>query len=65
VSLVLGAAGLAVGGGGIAAALLAVAGIAAVVGAGLVWRARRQEPRPWRSGDTSHYERRAGERPKA
>lgn len=65
VSLVLGAVGLAAGAGSAAAALLAGAGCGAVVGAGLVWRARRQEPRPWRSGDTGHYERRAEERPKA
>lgn len=65
VSLVLGAAGLSIGRGAGAVALLAGAGCAAVVGAGLIWRARRQEPRPWRPGDSSHYERRSGARPEA
>jgi hypothetical protein len=61
-SLLLAAVGLGVRGGSITAALLATAAVAAVVGAGLLWRSRRQEPHPWRAGDTSHYERRVAQR---
>jgi hypothetical protein len=61
-SLLVAAVGLGVGGGSIAAALLAIAAVAAVVGVGLLWRSRRQEPHPWRVGDTSHYERRVAQR---
>lgn len=61
-SLLLVAVGLGVAGGSITAVLLATAAGAAVVGAGLLWRSRRQEPHPWRTGDTSHYERRVAQR---
>jgi hypothetical protein len=57
-SLLLAAVGLSLRGGSIASALLAAAAVATGVGVGLVWRSRRQESRPWRRGDTSHYERR-------
>ncbi len=61
-SLLLAAVGLGLRGGSIPTALLATAAIAAGVGIGLVWRSLRQEPRPWRGGDTSHYERRMARR---
>jgi hypothetical protein len=61
-SLLLAAVGLSVKGGSGPAALLATAAGAAGVGAGLLWRSRRQEPHPWRLGDTSHYERRVAQR---
>jgi hypothetical protein len=61
-SLLVAAVGLGLRGGGTAAALLATAAGAAVVGAGLLWRSRRREPRPWRAADTSHYERRLAQR---
>jgi hypothetical protein len=61
-SLLLAAVGLGLRGGSIAAALLATAGGAVSVGAGLLWRSRQREPRPWRAGDTSHYERRLAQR---
>jgi hypothetical protein len=61
-SLLLAAVGLGLRGGSIAAALLATAAGAAAVGAGLLWRSRRREPRPWRASDTSHYERRWAQR---
>jgi hypothetical protein len=61
-SLLLAAIGLGLRGGSIAAALLSTAGGAVVVGAGLLWRSRQREPRPWRAGDTSHYERRLAQR---
>jgi hypothetical protein len=61
-SLLLAAVGLGLRGGSIAAALLATAAGAVVVGAGLFWGSRRREPRPWRAGDTSHYERRWAQR---
>jgi hypothetical protein len=61
-SLLLAAVGLGLRGGSLAAALLSTAAGAAVVGAGLFWRSRRREPRPWRAGDTSHYERRWAQR---
>jgi hypothetical protein len=61
-SLLFTAVGLGVGGGSISAVLLAAAGAAAGVGTGLLWRSRRREPRPWRAGDPSHYERRATHR---
>ena len=62
--LFLVAIGLGLGGGSIATALLAIAAGAAGVGVGLLWRSRRQEPHPWRVGDTSHYERRGAHRQK-
>jgi hypothetical protein len=61
-SLLLAAVGLGAGGGRITIALLATAAGAAVVGGGLLWRSRRQEPHPWRAGDLSHYERRVAQR---
>jgi hypothetical protein len=61
-SLLLAAVGLGVRGGSITTALLATAAAAAGVGVGLLWRARRQEPHPWRVGDMSHYERRVAQR---
>ncbi|HYY61061.1 MAG TPA: hypothetical protein VE756_06700 [Burkholderiales bacterium] len=39
--------------------LLVPAAAASIVGFVLLWLSRRREPRPWRSGDVSHYERRA------
>jgi hypothetical protein len=57
-SLVLAAVGLGLGRGNVTAALLAAAAGAAVAGAGLLWRSEQGEPRPWRVGDPSHYERR-------
>jgi hypothetical protein len=63
-SLLLAAVGLGLRGGSIAAALLATAAGTAVVGAGLLWRSREREPRPWRAGDTRHYERRLVPRPR-
>lgn len=61
-SLLLAALGLGGRVGSIPTALLATAAVAAGVGMGLVWRSRRQEPLPWRAGDTSHYERRMAQR---
>jgi hypothetical protein len=58
-SLLLTAVGLGMRGGSISAVLLTAAAGAASVGTGLLWRSRRREPRPWRAGDRSHYERRA------
>jgi hypothetical protein len=63
-SLLLAAVGLALGGGGVATALLAAAIAAGLVGVGLMWRSRRREPRPWRVDDRSHYERRSVQRSK-
>jgi hypothetical protein len=63
-SLLLAVVGLGPAGGSVAAALLATAAGAAVVGAGLLWRSRRRERRPWRVEDASHYERRLAQRPK-
>lgn len=62
-SLLLAASALGLGDGNLAAALLAAAAAAAVAGAGLLWRSHRREARPWRVGDTSHYERRFAQRP--
>jgi hypothetical protein len=49
-------------GGGLAAPLLAAAGVCGVLGLALLWQSRRREPRPWRPGDPVHYERRRTER---
>lgn len=62
-SLLLAAGGLGSRGGSVAVALLGAAAAAAAAGAGLLWRARWREPRPWRAGDTNHYERRLAPRP--
>jgi hypothetical protein len=61
-SLLLAAAGLGVSVDSVAAALLVTAAGAAAVGAGLLWRSRRREPRPWRTDDVTHYERRLAQR---
>jgi hypothetical protein len=64
-SLLLAAVGLGGSGGSIPTVLLATAAVSAAVGAGLVQRSRWQEPRPWRVGDTGHYERRVAQRKQA
>jgi hypothetical protein len=58
VSLLLAGVGLGAAAGSLQIALLAAAGAAAAVGAGLLWRSHRREPHPWRSHDAGHYERR-------
>jgi hypothetical protein len=58
-SLLFAAIGLGLGDRSLAGGLLTVAAAAAVAGVGLLWRSHRREGRPWRAGDTSHYERRA------
>ena len=55
-SLVLAATGLASEGGFYA--MIALSGLAALVGMALLWRSRQTEPRPWRPEDRDHYERR-------
>jgi hypothetical protein len=61
-SLLLAIGGLALG-GGTAASLLLIASVAAcILGIGLLWRSHLREPRPWRAGDPSHYERRSERR---
>jgi hypothetical protein len=62
VSLLLAATGLGGTGGSDRTVLLAIAALAAAVGVALVWRSRREEPRPWRVSDTRHYERRVARR---
>jgi hypothetical protein len=50
----------------LAALGLVIAALAASIsGFALLWLSHRREPRPWRLGDVSHYERRAGARTKA
>jgi hypothetical protein len=61
-SLLLAVAGLGLDGGSLAAALLATAAVAGVLGLGLVWQSRQREPRPWRVDDPNHYERRRTQR---
>jgi uncharacterized membrane protein len=63
-SLLLAIVGLGLDGGSIATALLAISVAASLLGLGLLWRSRQREPRPWRIDDVTHYERRAGHRPK-
>jgi hypothetical protein len=63
-SLLLAVVGLGLGEGGLATALLSASAAAAILGIGLLWQSHRREPRPWRAGDASHYERRSAERPK-
>ncbi len=65
VSFLLAAVGLGLAVASVATALLVTAAGAAAVGAGLLWRSGRREPRPWRSEDVSHYERRLAQRPKS
>jgi len=64
VSLLLAAVGLGVAGASVAPVLLIAAGGTAAAGAGLLWRSRRREPRPWRLEDGIHYERRFARRPR-
>jgi hypothetical protein len=59
-SLVLAAIGL--HGAVFAGVLLAAAAVGAVTGCIVLWQSRRREPRPWRSGDRFHYERRRRDR---
>jgi hypothetical protein len=61
-SLFLAAMGLGLAVASVAPALLIAAGGIAAVGAGLLWQSRRREPRPWRTDDVSHYERRFAQR---
>jgi hypothetical protein len=63
-SLLLAATGLETENPSLAATLLTVAIAAAVAGTGLLWRSHRREARPWRVGDTNHYERRSALRPR-
>ena len=63
-SLALAVAGLGLGEGNVANALLGASIAAAILGIGLLWQSHRREPRPWRLDDASHYERRSVERPK-
>jgi len=58
------ALGLAAFGLTLQSTLLVPALAASIVGCVLLWLSRRREPRPWRAGDVSHYERRAVARPK-
>jgi hypothetical protein len=62
VSLLLAAVGMGLAPASVAPVLLVAAGGTAAVGAGLLWRSRRREPRPWRIDDVSHYERRFAQR---
>lgn len=64
-SLLLAAVGLGGRGGSISTVLLATSAVVAGVGVGLLWRSRWREPRPWRVGDTSRYERRVAQRKRA
>jgi hypothetical protein len=61
-ALLFAAAGLAMRGEGANSTLLAVAVVAGMLGLGLLWRSRRTEPRPWRTEDPDHYERRGAQR---
>jgi hypothetical protein len=61
-SLLLAAVGLGLSPAEMASALLPAAGLAGVIGLGLLWKSRRSEPRPWRADDPIHYERRRSER---
>ena len=61
-SLLLAIAGLAPGGGAAANLLLIASVVACILGIGLLWRSHLREPRPWRAGDPSHYERRSERR---
>lgn len=63
VSLLLAAIGLAPGVGSMGVTLRTIAAGAAVLGTALLWWSYRREPRPWRAGDTEHYERRVARHP--
>ena len=63
-ALALAAAALATA-GAVVVPLLGAAAAAFVAGFFLLWRSRAREPRPWRSADREHYERREGQRPPA
>jgi hypothetical protein len=60
--LLAAALGLGLGASGVRLVLLSVSAVAAVAGAVLLLLSRRREPRPGRSGDPGHYERRLAER---
>jgi hypothetical protein len=62
-SLLLAGVGLGMPAGSVQTVLLAAAGGAAAVGAGLLRRSHRREPHPWRVDDAIHYERRLARRP--
>jgi len=64
VSLLLTAVALGSAVASVAPVLLMAGGATAAVGAGLLWRSRRREPRPWRLDDVTHYERRFAQRPR-
>ena len=59
--LVLAAAGLELS-DGVTTILLIAAVAAGLVAVFLLWRSHRREPSPSRTGDVSHYERRAAQR---
>jgi hypothetical protein len=61
-ALLFAVAGLAMRGEGTTTTLLAIAAVAGMLGLGLLWRSRSTEPRPWRSEDPDHYERRGAQR---
>ena len=64
VSLLLTAVALGLAVPSVAPVLLIAGGATAAIGAGLLWRSRRREPRPWRLDDVTHYERRFAQRPR-
>ena len=61
--LVLAAVGLGMYEESISSLLLAMAALTGAVALGLFWLSHRREPRPWRTDDVKHYERRAIDRP--
>ncbi len=61
-ALLVGAGGLALDKGPVAAVLVAAGAVAAAIGFALLWESRRREPKPWRPDDVAHYERRLRER---
>jgi hypothetical protein len=63
VSLLLTAVALGSAVASVAPVLLMAGGATAAIGAGLLRRSRRREPRPWRLDDVTHYERRFAQRP--
>ena len=62
--LVLAAFGLGMYEESVSTVLLAVAALIGVAALALFWLSHRREPRPWRTDDVKHYERRASERQK-